>query len=154
MQFSGSLGSHIPGRIHRLLRCVSTFRGEAVSPSPLLYFLQELQADIERQRRVLHNAAVLQARDQEERARHSAVSAPLVSENPPSPTTENIPMGQRDENTQSVGTPEPQLHSSQPIDRSRQASRLSPNSELPPIGKDRNWQPETWTPQSARRRGG
>ncbi len=121
----------------------------------LLSSLQELQADLERQRRVLHNAAVLQARDQEERARISAASVPSVTESPHLPITENIPMGQMDENTPSVGAPEPPSHSSHPIGRPRQASRPSPGSELPPpVGKDRDWQPEAWTPQTTRRRGG
>lgn len=113
-----------------------------------LYFLQELQADLERQRRILHNAAILQARDQEERAHVSAVSAPSVTENPPPPTTENFPTGQRDDNMHSVGAPEQTAYSSQ---GPRQTSRPS---ELPPMGKDRDWQPEAWTPQTARRRGG
>ncbi|KAH9172698.1 hypothetical protein EDB89DRAFT_2069372 [Lactarius sanguifluus] len=119
--------------------------GEAVSPlSPL----QELQADLERQRRVLYNAAVLQARDQDERARISAASAPSVAEDSPFPTPENIPTVQRDENSQSVGAPEPPTHSSRPIDRPRQTPRPSPDPELPPVGKDRDWQPEAWTPQT------
>ncbi|KAI9438685.1 hypothetical protein H4582DRAFT_190507 [Lactarius indigo] len=104
--------------------------------------LEELQADLERQRRVLHNAAVLQARDQEERAHISAASVPSVTETP-SPTPENIPMGKRDENSQSIGASEPPPHSSRP----------SPDSELPPVRKDRDWQPEAWTPQTTRRRG-
>jgi len=110
------------------------FRGEAVSSLPLLYSLKDLQADLERQRRVLHNAAVLQARDQEERARISAALAPPVTENHPSPTTETIPMGQGDGNSQSVRAPELPPHCSHPIDGPRQASRPSPDSELPPIG--------------------
>ncbi|KAI0296403.1 hypothetical protein BC826DRAFT_232794 [Russula brevipes] len=40
--------------------------------------LEELRADLERQRRVLHNAAIIQARDQEERAR-TAASAGLTA---------------------------------------------------------------------------
>ncbi|KAH9164849.1 hypothetical protein EDB89DRAFT_2116204 [Lactarius sanguifluus] len=117
--------------------------------------LEELQADLERQRRVLYNAAVLQARDQDERARISAASAPSVTEDPPFLTPENIPMMQRDETSQSVGAPEPPPHSSHPIDRPRQAPRPSPDPELPPpVGKDRDWQPEAWTPQTTRRRGG
>ncbi|KAH9074273.1 hypothetical protein EDB83DRAFT_2355916 [Lactarius deliciosus] len=96
---------------------------------------EELHADLERQRRVLHNAAVLQARDQEERARISAASAPLATENSPLPTPENVPMVQRDESSQSL--------------------RASTDSELPPpVGKDRDWQPEAWTPQTTRRRRG
>ncbi|KAI9458571.1 hypothetical protein BJY52DRAFT_1212084 [Lactarius psammicola] len=114
--------------------------------------LEELQADLERQRRVLHNVAVLQARDRDERARISAVQAPSVTESPPLPTTENLPMGQRHENTQSVEAPEPPPYSSH--SKPKQASHPSPVSELPPIGKDRDWQPEAWTPQTTRRRGG
>jgi NADH dehydrogenase [ubiquinone] 1 alpha subcomplex assembly factor 2 len=127
------------------------FSGEAVSPLPLLYSLQELQADLERQRRILHNAAILQARDQEERARITAGLASSASENPPSPTTEDVPMGQRDEAMLSVGGPELPPH---PIDEPRRPSRPFPDSELPSVRKGRDWQPEAWTPQATRRRGG
>jgi NADH dehydrogenase [ubiquinone] 1 alpha subcomplex assembly factor 2 len=120
----------------------------------ILYLLQELQADLERQRRVLHNAAVLQARDQEERARISAAPTPPVSEIPPLATTEDLPIGQSDEDMLPLGTPELPPHSSRPIDKPRQPSRPSPDSELPPVGKGRDWQPEAWTPQATRRRGG
>ena len=129
-------------------------RGDAVSISPLLYTPQELQADLERQRRVLHNAAVLQARDQEERARVSAGSAPSAPENPRLPTTEDIPIGQRDEDMLLAGALEQAPHSSRPMDKAGQPSRPSPESELPPVGKGREWQPEAWTPQATRRRGG
>ncbi|KAF8258668.1 hypothetical protein EI94DRAFT_1753950 [Lactarius quietus] len=115
--------------------------------------LEELQMDLERQRRVLHNAAVLQARDQEERARISADS-PSVSENSPFVTPEDLQMGKGDEDTPPVEAPERQPHSSRPIIEPRQPSRPSPDSELPPVGKSREWQPEAWMPQAARRRGG
>jgi NADH dehydrogenase [ubiquinone] 1 alpha subcomplex assembly factor 2 len=120
----------------------------------ILYFLQELQADLERQRRVLHNAAVLQARDQEERARISAAPAPPVSEIPALATTEDLHIGKRDEDILPLEPPELPPHPSRPIDNSRQSSRSSPDSELPPVGKGRDWQPEAWTPQATRRRGG
>lgn len=53
-----------------------------------------------------------------------------------------------------VETPEPPPHSLHPIDKLRQASRPSPDWELPPLGKERGWQPEVWTPQTTRKRGG
>ncbi len=114
---------------------------------------QELRADLERRRRVLHNVAVLEARDQEERARISAASAPSVTENPPQ-SIEHIQMGKVDEGKQPVEAPEPPPHSSRPTDIPRHFSRPSPNSELPPIEKDRDWQPQAWMPQGIRRRGG
>lgn len=129
------------------------FRREALSIT-ILYLLQELRADLERQRRILHNAAVLQARDQEERARIAAAPAPPVSEIPPLTTTQDPPMGQKDEGTLPLEAPELPPHPSRRIDKPRQPSHPSPDSELPPVGNGRDWQPEAWTPQITRRRGG
>ena len=119
------------------------FRCEALSIT-ILYFLQELRADLERQRRILHNAAVLQARDQEERARIAAAAASPVSEIPPLTTTQDLPIGQRNEDTLPLESPELPPHPSRP----------SPDSELPLVGNGRDWRPEAWTPQATRRRGG
>ena len=132
---------------------MSAFRCEALSIT-ILYFLQELRADLERQRRILHNAAVLQARDQEERARIAAAPVSPVSENPPLTTAQDLQIGQRDGDTLPLEAPELPPHPSRPIDKSRQPSRSSPDSELPLVGNGRDWQPEAWTPQATRRRGG
>ena len=132
---------------------MSAFRCEALSIT-ILYFLQELRADLERQRRILHNAAVLQARDQEERARIAAAPVSPVSENPPLTTAQDLQIGQRDGDTLPLEAPELPPHPSRPIDKLRQPSRSSPDSELPLVGNGRDWQPEAWTPQTTRRRGG
>ena len=129
------------------------FRCEALSIT-ILYFLQELRADLERQRRILHNAAILQARDQEERARIAAAPVSPVSENPPLTTAQDLQIGQRDGDTLPLEAPELPPHPSRPIDKPRQPSRSSPDSELPLVGNGRDWQPEAWTPQATRRRGG
>ena len=109
--------------------------------------------DLERQQRVLHNAAIMQARDREERAHISAASAPAVTvDQSPSPS-----------NPQEIHTrkQDPNLCSSDGLERPPPSSELhdvkhtlgpSHSSELPPIVKDRDWQPEAWTPQATRRR--
>ncbi|KAH9979765.1 hypothetical protein BJV74DRAFT_779922, partial [Russula compacta] len=115
--------------------------------------LEELRADLERQRRVLHNASILQARDQEERARISTASAYPVVESPSSSTPQGICTGQQGSSLCSSDGLEGPPPSSQ-IHDPKKASPPSHTSELPPIGKDRDWQPETWTPQTTRGRGG
>jgi|SRR5712671_1464900 len=113
---------------------------------------QELRADLERQRRVLQNAAVIQARDQEghERARIIAAAAPAIAESPSLSTPQGIRTG--DQGFSDVlERPQP---SSQIHEERKRASRPSRSPELPPIGKDRDWEPEAWTPQATRRRGG
>ncbi|KAH9973805.1 hypothetical protein BGW80DRAFT_1306502 [Lactifluus volemus] len=115
--------------------------------------IEELRADLERQRRVLHNAAVIQARDQEERARISAPESAVV-ENLSSRTQQGILMGgETDSRTCFAGNPEKSPPSPPQIHESKQPPQLSHDLELPHIGTDKDWQPETWTPQTARRRG-
>ncbi|KAH9962943.1 hypothetical protein BC827DRAFT_1266743 [Russula dissimulans] len=112
--------------------------------------LEELRADLERQRRVLQNAAVIQARDQEERARIIAATAPVMAEDSSLSTPQGIRAG--DEGSSDVlEDPQP---SSQIYEEPKRASGPSRGPELPPIAKDRDWQPEAWTPQTTRRRGG
>ena len=129
------------------------FRCRAVRPILLLLDCQELRADIERQRRVLHNAAIIEARDQEERARISTPSESSAVEIPHPSTpqrdgTEEQGSPLRSSDVLKEPPPSPHGHTvegpSQPLH--------SPG--LPFIGKDRDWQPETWTPQAIRKRGG
>lgn len=109
--------------------------------------------DLERQQRVRHNAAIIHARDQEERARISATSAPALTIDPntPPPTPQEIRSRKHD----------PDLYSSDGLEAPPPSSELHDvkhtsqpplSSELPPFLKDRDWQPEAWTPQATRRR--
>jgi len=109
--------------------------------------------DLERQQRVLHNAAIIQARDQEERARISAASAPAVAidQNTSPSTPQEIRSRKQDPDLCSSDGLEAPPPSSELHDV-KHTSRPSHSSELPPILKDREWQPEAWTPQAARRR--
>ncbi|KAH9962939.1 hypothetical protein BC827DRAFT_1340799, partial [Russula dissimulans] len=96
----------------------------------------ELRADLERQRRVLQNAAVIQARDQEERARIIAATAPVTAEGSSLSTPQGIRAG--DQGSDVLEEPQPsQIH-----EEPKQALGPSRSLELPPIGKDRDWQPE------------
>jgi len=112
--------------------------------------LEELRADLERQQRVLHNAAVIQARDQEERARIAAASAPEGNEYSSRSTSQDVRTGKQDPSRYISGGLERPSSENDP----RHASQPSHGPQLPPIGKDRDWQPEAWTPQTTRRRGG
>lgn len=129
------------------------FKCEAVLPILLPLDCQELRADLERQRRVLQNAAVIQAKDQEERARISAGSESTVDQNPHPPNLQSIRIEEQGSTLSSSDVLETPPLSSHTHDVKR-ASRPSQSTGLPPIGKDRDWQPETWTPQAIRRRGG
>ncbi|KAN0116207.1 hypothetical protein V8E52_006264 [Russula decolorans] len=109
--------------------------------------LEELRADLERQRRVLKNAAIIQAKDQEERALLAGVEDPHPS------TLQATRTGEKD----STLSPSDVLEAPPPASHTHDVKRASqpPHSPgLPPIGKDRDWQPESWTPQATRRRGG
>jgi NADH dehydrogenase [ubiquinone] 1 alpha subcomplex assembly factor 2 len=108
---------------------------------------------LERQRRVLQNAAIMQAKDQEERALFSAASEPAVVENPRLSTSQGIRTGEQDSTPCSSDVLERPPPSSHTHDVKR-ASQPSHSPGLPHIGKDRDWQPEAWTPQTIRRRGG
>ncbi|KAI0277913.1 hypothetical protein BGY98DRAFT_917573 [Russula aff. rugulosa BPL654] len=115
--------------------------------------LEELRADLERQRRVLQNAAIIQAKDQEERARVSAAFVPAGVEDPHPPTSQGIRTREQD----STLSPSDILEAPPPASHThdvKQASQPPLSPGLPPIGKDKDWQPESWTPQATRRRGG
>ncbi|KAI0261588.1 hypothetical protein BC834DRAFT_459221 [Gloeopeniophorella convolvens] len=116
--------------------------------------LDELHSDLERQRRVLHNAAVIAARDQEERGRISAAHAHVEI---PEPTftspqiTSAVENGGFVEHTAHEVAPAPMA--SQNADNPSPGVLPSHSAELPSFGRDKDWQPETWSPQAARRRG-
>ena len=153
MQCNGSLGSPIHGRLHLLLRCAHVLKCGAVPLILLLLDCQELRADLERQRRVLQNAAIIQAKDQEERARVSAAFVPAGVEDPHPPTSQGIRTREQD----STLSPSDVLEAPPPASHThdvKQASQPPHSPGLPPIGKDKDWQPESWTPQATRRRGG
>jgi len=155
VQCSGCLGYLTPGRILLLSRYVPVSKRGAVPPILLLLHLQELRADLERQRRVLQNAAIIHARDQDELARISAASAPAVNEDPYPSTLRDIRTAKQDPSLCSSEDLERPPPSSKIYDlKHHDASRPSHSPELPPIGKDRDWQPEAWTPQTTRRQGG
>ena len=106
-----------------------------------------------RQRRVLQNAAIIQAKDQEERARLSAVPVPAGVEDPHLLTSQGIPTGQQGSTLSPpdiLETPPPPSHTHDV----KEASQPPHSPGLPPIGKDRDWQPESWMPRATRRRGG
>jgi NADH dehydrogenase [ubiquinone] 1 alpha subcomplex assembly factor 2 len=107
--------------------------------------------DLERQRRVLHNAAVIQARDQEEHARIAA-SAPAKDDKPSPSIPQDVHTRKQDPSLCSSDGLERPPPSSE-IHDAKQALRPSHglSSELPLVGKDRDWQPEAWTPQTTRR---
>jgi hypothetical protein len=101
----------------------------------------------------LYNAAILQARDQDELARISISSVPSAKENTASSIPQGIQKGKQDPNPRTSDAPERPPPSPE-MGNLKHALGSSDSSELPPIGKDRDWQPEAWTPQTARKRGG
>ncbi|KAI0315000.1 hypothetical protein OF83DRAFT_1134118 [Amylostereum chailletii] len=113
--------------------------------------LEELRADLVRQRRVLHNATVLEARDREEHARiTAAISDPISSAIPSQPPVhESVIASGRlaasgngplptDETVRSAGG---------------QGRRPKLPSDLPLPARDEKWQPQPWAPQATQQRG-
>jgi len=109
--------------------------------------LEELQADLARQRRVLANVSLIEARDQEERAQmrrlHAAGTAPAIAD---SPNREAEPLTGK-EPTQSLMGSETRPPEAQ--QRSGQQQAL-PRIPIPNSG---SYEPQSWAPR-ARRRGG
>jgi hypothetical protein len=101
----------------------------------------------------LQNAAIIQARDQEERARITAGSESPAVENPHPSTSQDTRTGEQGSTLCSSDGLEKPPVSPHTHDVER-ASQPPHSPGLPPIGKDRDWKPETWTPQTIRRRGG
>jgi hypothetical protein len=101
----------------------------------------------------MQNAAIIEAKDQEERARISAASESEVVKNLRPSTSQGILTGEQGSTPCSSDVLERPPLSSHTHDVKR-ASQPSHSPGLPPIGKDRDWKPETWTPQAIRRRGG
>ncbi|KAI9509042.1 hypothetical protein F5148DRAFT_1283375 [Russula earlei] len=115
--------------------------------------LEELRADLARQRRVLYNASIIEARDREERARISAAAATPITEVPATSTPQGIRTRRQASSPDSFDVLERPQPSSETHELKR-PSLPSHGSALPAAGKDRDWQPAAWTPRTMRRRGG
>jgi hypothetical protein len=94
----------------------------------------------------------MQAKDQEERALISSASETAAVEDPRLSTSQDTRTGEQGSTPSSDVLERPPL-SSHAHDVER-ASQPSHSPGLPPMGKGRDWQPEAWTPQTIRRRGG
>ncbi|KAI0064356.1 hypothetical protein BV25DRAFT_312510 [Artomyces pyxidatus] len=116
--------------------------------------LEELRADLERQRRILHNAALIEARDREEQTR--VVAAPQSDPLSDISTTLHPPTIHEKELKLLEAEAEEQKRSdlqlkTKDTDLSGAAVR---ESNLPLRTRDTDWQPEAWAPQASRQRGG
>ncbi|KAI0327222.1 hypothetical protein GY45DRAFT_1327927 [Cubamyces sp. BRFM 1775] len=107
--------------------------------------LEELQADLERQRRVLFNAAMIEAREREEAARIAAAQQQTVQVQ--APTAEGT--GVSADPNRPAETP-----SSEAARIDRQADRREPATEQPsPWKPPPPDEPHSWQPRAAVRRG-
>lgn len=98
--------------------------------------IQELQADLARQQRVKINAAILEAKDQEERVKKARLAAPSLhseTERHPPSASQNAPMNQK------LGRPERDQRPEQQT-RDPWAEALEGSDE-----------PRSWTPTARRR---
>ncbi|OCH87223.1 hypothetical protein OBBRIDRAFT_781977 [Obba rivulosa] len=118
--------------------------------------VQELQADLERQRRVLLNAAIIEARDREERARQQIQGPQETSilDNGAQSSTEAVTQGQA-----ASGPPNPVLKSEPSIQQTQSSlPQDSAKAQMPaspwrrPSGAMD--EPQPWSPSSVRRGGG
>ncbi|GLB42359.1 putative accessory subunit of the mitochondrial membrane respiratory chain NADH dehydrogenase (Complex I), that is believed not to be involved in catalysis [Lyophyllum shimeji] len=113
--------------------------------------LEELQADMARQQRVLANAALIEARDRDERAQMLRLEAAerslaSVSDHPPLPSETAIP-----QETLQAPLEEPLRKPLRPA-----SEELPPRPEDPPGKIDAGAEaekPEPWAPRATRRRG-
>ncbi|KAH7922763.1 hypothetical protein BV22DRAFT_1037136 [Leucogyrophana mollusca] len=102
--------------------------------------IQELQADVARQQRVRMNAAILEARDQEERARVARIDAAPIS---PSHSSESY-----------IESTEVRSHPSLAPEATSIPPPREPTSKAPdPWSKNRTAsdEPEAWAPRARRR---
>ncbi|THH11405.1 hypothetical protein EW146_g8050 [Bondarzewia mesenterica] len=114
--------------------------------------IEELQADLMRQQRVLQKAAIIEARDREELERIAAASAPPAEISPsitasasadtPSPIDISQPQGSSSATARTNVTD---------ISQKQHDDARSKASDLPMPGRDSDWQPEAWNPQAVRR---
>ncbi|KAL6300414.1 hypothetical protein BKA93DRAFT_532367 [Sparassis latifolia] len=118
--------------------------------------LEELQADAERQRRVLLNVAILEARDREERARvqQAEVQAtlqapPLASASMPASNTSAAPTAKPNAPPKSVEQPAP---GASPEPAERAGARGQPSDF--PFPQPPSDEPQSWSPRTIRRGGG
>jgi NADH dehydrogenase [ubiquinone] 1 alpha subcomplex assembly factor 2 len=107
--------------------------------------LQELQADMHRRQRVLMNASLIEARDQEERAGRllAGISA-------------TTPQAVREISDAQVTTTSPSQQLPSAARKDEAASPLPdpthrPLNNLPKTGPDRSDEPQSWTPRSLSR---
>ncbi|KAI0366829.1 hypothetical protein BV20DRAFT_971339 [Pilatotrama ljubarskyi] len=112
--------------------------------------LEELQADLERQRRILFNVAMIEAREREQAARIAAsqqpatphLQAPSVQKN--EPPEEKAAPAQTEQRLSQPSPTEPRAASER---TAPSAERASPWKPPPPD------EPHTWQPRAAVRRG-
>ncbi|KLO19319.1 hypothetical protein SCHPADRAFT_924501 [Schizopora paradoxa] len=92
--------------------------------------LQDLQRDLERQRQIMHNAAIIEARDNEERRRLSEARSPSISE----------PVSSKSEHTHA------------PSVASASSSSAAPQKQFSPwVPQPDHYEPQSWTPRSSMR---
>jgi NADH dehydrogenase [ubiquinone] 1 alpha subcomplex assembly factor 2 len=108
----------------------------------IFIFLKELKADVQRQQRVLMNASLIEAQDQEERARSRPIG--------PSDMQEHAPRAKVSSSSESP----PNTRDNAPLTSSSH-SRVNPprrpTSDLPNTGPDRTDEPQSWTPRARSR---
>ncbi|EIM85060.1 uncharacterized protein STEHIDRAFT_122959 [Stereum hirsutum FP-91666 SS1] len=127
--------------------------------------IEELEADIIRQQRVLHNARVIEARIAQERVQAQLAAMPqpkpqlLLSEERNTPVSSQPTPSVQVGLSQQSPTPEPTAQANAveepyvPEAPPQQLSYATPKrSGLPKTGKDQDWQPQSWQPAPARKR--
>ncbi|KAI0356095.1 hypothetical protein OH77DRAFT_1495841 [Trametes cingulata] len=113
--------------------------------------LEELQGDLERQRRILFNVALIEAREREEAARIAASQQPAAPHLQEPPVQTGEPAGEQ-------AAPErAEERASQP---GRTESQQAAERSQPPAGQPSPWkppppdEPHSWQPRASVRRGG
>ncbi|EIW55209.1 uncharacterized protein TRAVEDRAFT_74104 [Trametes versicolor FP-101664 SS1] len=119
---------------------------------------EELLADLDRQRRVLFNAAIIAARDQEEAARITASQQATVSHFQAAPLRQDaeLPKGEapKDETPAAASAAAP-LQPPEATSVEQKAERQEPPAEqFSPWKKPLSDEPHTWQPRASVRRGG
>ncbi|KAI0035429.1 hypothetical protein K488DRAFT_43306, partial [Vararia minispora EC-137] len=125
--------------------------------------LAELQTDLIRRQRTLHNAALIEARDREERARIAQANATARLPSPDAQArapafesghTEATSQPSVSTQAASLTTPEPpQGNTKDACARSTPRSSAGRFSDLSRPVRDEKWQPQSWSPEAVRRRG-
>ncbi|KAA1472058.1 hypothetical protein DENSPDRAFT_838210 [Dentipellis sp. KUC8613] len=110
--------------------------------------LEELRLDAARQRRVLANAAAIDARVQEERAAIASGNATPTSDI--NTSISNPSSSAEGPTSMSPTVLEPQTNQN----LLPQFATPRRGSKLPAVNKDKDWQPEAWSPRPTQKRGG